>query len=51
MAASFVASTVTDGVATITLERPPLNILNIEMMEHLNAALLAIRILKLCGLS
>jgi len=43
VAASFVASTVTDGVATITLERPPLNILNIEMMEHLNAALLALR--------
>ena len=43
MSASFVASTVTDGVATITLERPPLNILNIEMMEQLNAALLAIR--------
>ena len=43
MSASFVASTVTDGVATITLERPPLNILNIDMMEQLNAALLAIR--------
>lgn len=43
MAASFVSSSVDNGIATITLERPPLNILNIEMMEHLNAALLSMR--------
>lgn len=44
-----------DGVATLTLNRPPLNILNIEMMEELDAALgglkarLDLRVLLLRG--
>ena len=32
-----------DGIATLTLNRPPLNIMNIEMMEEMNAALLDLR--------
>src|SRR3972149_4864601 len=35
----FVRSEVADGVARLVLARPPLNILNIEMMEELNSAL------------
>ncbi len=31
------------GVATLTLNRPPLNVLSIDMMEQLNAALLELR--------
>jgi cyclohexa-1,5-dienecarbonyl-CoA hydratase len=31
------------GVATLTLNRPPLNVMNIEMMEQLNAAILDLR--------
>jgi cyclohexa-1,5-dienecarbonyl-CoA hydratase len=43
VAAPFVTSTVEDGVATITLDRAPLNILNIDMMEQVNQALLSVR--------
>ncbi len=39
----FVDSTYADGVATITLDRPPQNLLNIEMMEQMNSAVLALR--------
>ncbi len=39
----FIDSTYGDSVATITLERPPQNLMNIEMMEQLNSALLALR--------
>lgn len=35
--------TLKGGVATLTLNRPPLNIMNIEMMEEMNAALLDLR--------
>jgi cyclohexa-1,5-dienecarbonyl-CoA hydratase len=31
------------GVATLTLDRPPRNVMNIEMMEQMNAALLELR--------
>ena len=39
----FIESTYADGVATIILDRPPQNFMNIEMMEQLNSALLAMR--------
>ena len=39
MTAAPVAYTAADGVAWITLDRPPLNILDITMMEDLDAAL------------
>lgn len=39
----FVRSGYEGGVATITLDRPPLNLMNIEMMEEINAALLELR--------
>jgi cyclohexa-1,5-dienecarbonyl-CoA hydratase len=32
-----------DGVATLTLNRPPLNIMHIPMLEEMNAALLGLR--------
>ena len=35
----FLRLEVADGVARLILARPPLNILNIEMMEELNSAL------------
>ena len=35
----FIRLEVADGVARLVLARPPLNILNIEMMEEVNAAL------------
>jgi len=35
----FIRLEVADGVARLVLARPPLNILNIEMMEELNSAL------------
>ncbi len=35
----FIRLDVADGVARLVLTRPPLNILNIEMMEEVNAAL------------
>lgn len=45
MSSQFVlVETSHDGqIATLTLDRPPLNLLNIEMMEEVNAALLALR--------
>lgn len=39
----FIELRVDAGVATVTLNRPPVNVLNIEMMEEVNAALLALR--------
>ncbi len=35
----FIRTGVRDGVATVTLDRPPLNILSTPMLEELNAAL------------
>lgn len=35
----FVSIDVAEGIATLTLNRPPLNVLNIPMMTELNAAL------------
>ncbi len=35
----FIETDIKDGVGTITLNRPPLNILNIAMMEEINKAL------------
>ena len=43
MSKSLVKLTFQDGVATLTLNRPPLNILNIEMMEQINSSLLELR--------
>lgn len=39
MSYQHIQTEVKDGVGTITLNRPPLNILNIEMMEEINKAL------------
>ncbi len=39
MAYEFIKTGSEDGIATITLNRPPLNVLNIEMMEELILAL------------
>lgn len=39
----FVEFTAEQGVATLVLNRPPLNIMNIEMMEQINAAILDLR--------
>lgn len=35
----FISTTTSDGIATITMNRPPLNVLNIAMMAELNDAL------------
>ena len=43
MSKSLVELTFQDSVATLTLNRPPLNILNIEMMEQINSSLLELR--------
>lgn len=43
MAQQFVELEYEGGVATLTLNRPPLNLLNIEMMEQVNGALLELR--------
>ncbi|MFQ6046243.1 MAG: enoyl-CoA hydratase/isomerase family protein [Gemmatimonadales bacterium] len=40
MTSSFVNLDYSGGVATLTLDRPPLNVMNIEMMEQVNGALL-----------
>lgn len=40
---SFVKVDYDGGVATLTLDRPPLNIMTIEMMEQVNGALLDLR--------
>jgi len=39
MAGEFVEVNVTEGVATITLNRPPVNVMNIPVMSELNGAL------------
>lgn len=39
MSFQHIRSELADGVGTITLNRPPVNILNIEMMEEINRAL------------
>jgi len=39
MSFQHIRSELADGVGTITLKRPPVNILNIEMMEEINRAL------------
>ena len=36
MAFKHIQTELKDGVATLTLNRPPLNVLNIEMMEEIN---------------
>jgi cyclohexa-1,5-dienecarbonyl-CoA hydratase len=41
--AKFVSCQYEGGVATLTLERPPQNLMNIEMMEEVNTALLELR--------
>lgn len=43
MPPKFVDVVFEDDVATLTLDRPPLNLLSIEMMEQVNAALLVLR--------
>ncbi|MDH3291671.1 MAG: enoyl-CoA hydratase-related protein [Gemmatimonadota bacterium] len=43
MSDRFVGLTYEGGVATLTLDRPPLNVLNIEMMEQMNEAILELR--------
>jgi cyclohexa-1,5-dienecarbonyl-CoA hydratase len=37
--AEFIQSHIKDGIATLVLNRPPLNVLNMQMLEELNAAL------------
>ncbi|HXX34620.1 MAG TPA: enoyl-CoA hydratase/isomerase family protein, partial [Thermodesulfobacteriota bacterium] len=37
MAYKHIQTELKEGVATLTLNRPPLNVLNIEMMEEINA--------------
>ncbi len=39
----FLSTDLTDGIATVTLRREPLNILNLEMMGELDAALESLR--------
>ena len=39
MAFKHIQTELKDGVATLTLNRAPLNVLNIEMMEEINACL------------
>lgn len=43
MASKHVQTELKDGVATLTLNRAPLNVLNIEMMEEINAYLEGLR--------
>ena len=43
MSHEHVHLTFDQSVATLTLERPPLNVLNIDMMEQVNASLLSLR--------
>ena len=43
MSDRFVRLTYEGGVATLTLDRPPLNVMNIEMMEQMNEAILELR--------
>jgi len=52
---AHVTADVTDGLACLNLHRPPLNVLNIEVMEQMGAALDALaadssaRLLMICG--
>ena len=39
MSFQHIRTEVADGVGTITLNRPPVNILNIEMMDEINGSL------------
>lgn len=39
----YIELSLDDSIATLILNRPPLNIMNIEMMEEMNAALLDLR--------
>ncbi|MFQ5551581.1 MAG: enoyl-CoA hydratase/isomerase family protein, partial [Gemmatimonadales bacterium] len=39
----FVRISVDEDVATLVLDRPPLNVMNIAMMEEINEALLGLR--------
>lgn len=43
MSEQYVELTCEGSVATLTLDRPPLNVMNIEMMERINDALLQLR--------
>ena len=43
MSADLVSCSYDGGVATLELNRPPSNVMNIEMMEHLNSLLLQLR--------
>lgn len=43
MSHRFVSCTYEGGLATLTLDRPPLNVMNIEMMEEFNTSLLDLR--------
>ena len=43
MSERFVELTCEGSVATLTLDRPPLNVMNIEMMEQINESLLQLR--------
>ncbi len=43
MSDRFVELTYEGGVATLTMDRPPLNVMNIEMMEQMNEAILKLR--------
>lgn len=43
MADPFITCDYEGGVATLTLDRPPRNVMNIEMMEQMNFALLELR--------
>ena len=39
MAYQYIIEDITDGLGTITLNRPPVNVLNIAMMEEINDVL------------
>ncbi len=43
MAQPFIEATYSGDVATLTLNRPPLNLMNIELLEQVNGALLELR--------
>ena len=43
MNGQFVSCTYKGGLATLTLDRPPINVMNIEMMEEFNTRLLELR--------
>ena len=43
MSYDLIELTFKESVATLTLDRPPLNVMNIEMMEQINEALLELK--------